>query len=144
MRISEPVKHALREAAAKHGSQVRLGKATGVLPENINRYISGKIRRIEHENWSRLEPFLRPWLPDGFNPFTGPRRRARAIEAAVIEKLGLLSEEELCDVMKYVCKLTESREPADGEDAGRESPRQVPAVPLIAPGEGSRDSAPAG
>ena len=54
---------ALREAVAKAGSQNSLALKAGVSAQNINRYLSGEIKRISDETWHKLLPHLRPYLP---------------------------------------------------------------------------------
>jgi hypothetical protein len=41
---------------------------TGIIHSTISRWISGTTKNMGNDNWLKMEPFLRKYLPDGYRP----------------------------------------------------------------------------
>jgi hypothetical protein len=61
--ITDEIRDAIRQAIESCGSQCELARHTNIHATHINRYLSGKTRRISQENWTKLAPCLVRWLP---------------------------------------------------------------------------------
>lgn len=67
MKITPEVREAiLKKCHEESGGARKLAAAAGFTPAQINRYHSGKIRTITEECWTRLFPYVKRYLPDGF------------------------------------------------------------------------------
>lgn len=62
MKITEDILRALRKAVEACESQRTFASRAGVHEGCISKYFKGKIKKIEHENWLKLEPLLRPYM----------------------------------------------------------------------------------
>lgn len=67
MKITDEVREAIRKKCQEEsGGALKLARAAGFTPAQINRYHSGKTRTITEECWTRLFPHVMRYLPDGF------------------------------------------------------------------------------
>lgn len=66
MKLSQEIIQAMKEAVNEIGSQVEFGEKVGNSPQNIHRYLTGKVSKIETETWIKMEPYLREYLPVTF------------------------------------------------------------------------------
>ena len=67
MKLTEEVREAIRNKCHEEcGGALKLARAAGFTPAQINRYHSGKTRSITEECWTRLFPHVMRYLPDGF------------------------------------------------------------------------------
>ena len=64
MKLTSEIVQAIQMAANELGSQSELAEKVGVSKQNINRYISGKIGKVETETWLKLEPHIRKFLSE--------------------------------------------------------------------------------
>lgn len=54
---------AIQEAAGRLGSQNELSRKSGVPQQQISSYLSGKTKGISLENWLKLLPHIKAYLP---------------------------------------------------------------------------------
>ena len=67
MKLTEEVREAIRNKCHEEcGGALKLARAAGFTPAQINRYHSGKTQTITEECWTRLFPHVMCYLPDGF------------------------------------------------------------------------------
>jgi hypothetical protein len=62
MILDTEIIEAMRQAIIKLGSQRELARQIGVVEQNVSRYLSGKIKKVEIGTWYNMEPILRPYL----------------------------------------------------------------------------------
>jgi hypothetical protein len=63
MKITNDIINALKEVISKYESQRAFASEIDINEDCISKYLNGRIKKIEHDNWLKLEPFLRPCLP---------------------------------------------------------------------------------
>lgn len=62
-KIDKEIQDAIREAVSELHTQAELARRSGLPAQHINRYLSGEIKGITLDNWVKLEPWIRPYLP---------------------------------------------------------------------------------
>lgn len=62
------IKAAVDAACKAQGSESALAAAAGCSQSQINRYRSGKAEHIRRETWSKLYPYIAPYLSEDFQP----------------------------------------------------------------------------
>lgn len=67
MKLNKTILDAIKEAVKELGSQVELAEKCKFPKEYINQYLSGKTKGITLENWLKLEPNIRKYLPKDFS-----------------------------------------------------------------------------
>jgi hypothetical protein len=85
MIVKKETLQAIRKAVNEAGSQVEFSKKTGVHKASVWKYMSGSVKRIEDENWEKLEPFIRKYLPEESQP--PPARRDLISKDELIKKI---------------------------------------------------------
>ncbi len=50
------------------GGQAELARKTNVFQQNFSRYISGQTTKISERMWQQIYPYLKKYLPDGYEP----------------------------------------------------------------------------
>ena len=63
VRIDETLREALKQAVESAGSQSAFARLTGLGKQHISKYLRGDIKRMEHDTWIRLRPFIREFMP---------------------------------------------------------------------------------
>jgi hypothetical protein len=63
MKIVDEIKFALSCAIKEAGTQELLSKKCGIPRNYFSRYINGQTKAISDENWEKLEPYIRAFLP---------------------------------------------------------------------------------
>ena len=67
MTITEDVREAIRRTCLEErGGALKLARKAGFTPAQINRYHSGKTRTMTEACWTRLFPYVKSHLPEGF------------------------------------------------------------------------------
>ena len=67
MTITEEVREAIRRTCLEErGGALKLARKAGFTPAQINRYHSGKTRTMTEACWTRLFPYVKSHLPEGF------------------------------------------------------------------------------
>jgi len=76
MKINEDIKSALGKAIDKQDSQTKFAELCGIPQTNISKYRNGGIKVIREDCWEKLEPFIRPYLPQETKPGVAEERAA--------------------------------------------------------------------
>lgn len=63
MIFNDEMREAVLKAVNELGSQRVLAAETGISPQNINKYVNGKVKTIRQDAWKKLYPKIVKWLP---------------------------------------------------------------------------------
>lgn len=66
MIIDKIIHEAIRQATAERGGQAELAQKSGLGISHINKYVNGKVKGITLENWEKLAPHLKAYLPENY------------------------------------------------------------------------------
>lgn len=64
MKLSPAIVAALRKAIEHTGTQTAFAAITGVRQNNLARYLSGTIKKVETETWEKLFPHIKPFMTE--------------------------------------------------------------------------------
>jgi SOS-response transcriptional repressor LexA len=73
MKFKSEILDAIRKAIDEMGSQAEFSKKTGVNHKTVWTYAANKVKNIDLENWQRLYPYIKKFLPQGFNTHVAPQ-----------------------------------------------------------------------
>lgn len=62
MKITKDIREALKKAVIDHGGQSRFAIMVGTTPQNISKYLNGRVTYLRLESWDKLAPHLAPYL----------------------------------------------------------------------------------
>lgn len=66
VRIDETLRSALKQAVETAGSQSAFARMTGLGKQHVSKYLRGEIKRMEHDTWIKLRPYIREFMPMDF------------------------------------------------------------------------------
>jgi len=70
MKLDKKIIKALGKAVNEAGTQLEFQRISGIPQGYLTKYLSGKIKGITMENWIKLFPHIKKFLPKNFrNPF---------------------------------------------------------------------------
>ena len=78
MQINKDILRSLHLAVEKAGGAIGLSRQSGVNAANISRYLNGKVRAINDQNWEKLAPFLGICTYQYYDPSSANRGREAA------------------------------------------------------------------
>jgi len=90
MKIDEILLSALFKAVEAYGSQASFAKKAEVDQSLISRYIKKEVKSIDDENWEKLEPHLKKYMP---SPKTEKHTASDNIREAIYNNPSLTAEE---------------------------------------------------
>ncbi len=64
MKLSPAIVTALRKAIEHAGTQTAFATLTGVRQNNLARYLSGTIKKVEQETWEKLFPHIKAFMAE--------------------------------------------------------------------------------
>jgi len=64
MKITEAIREAIGKAVEEAGSQGLLAQKTGIAPQNLSKYLTGRVKAIQPRTWQVLQPHLAKYLPE--------------------------------------------------------------------------------
>ena len=69
IKIDVHIKEALSACFSSiNGGQLRVAEETGIQQASLSRWNSGKVESMTNDNWCKIEPFIRKYLPAGYIP----------------------------------------------------------------------------
>ena len=68
--IDDTVRNSLLEAfgSDKNICQASIAKATGIQQSSISRWLSGETKHMGDDNWLKIHPLIKDFLPEGYIP----------------------------------------------------------------------------
>ncbi len=73
MILDEKIINAIQLAVANAGGQTAFAACVGTTPQNISKYLNGKVKQIRVESWVELLPHIYEYLPKGYVAAHDPR-----------------------------------------------------------------------
>ena len=64
MKITEAIREAIGKAVEEAGSQGLLAQKTGISPQNLGKYLTGRVKAIQPRTFQALQPYLAKYLPE--------------------------------------------------------------------------------
>lgn len=64
MKITEAIREAIGKAVEEAGSQGLLAQKIGIAPQNLSKYLTGRVKAIQPRTFQALQPYLAKYLPE--------------------------------------------------------------------------------